>query len=177
MEYTVKNGEQVNEIPMERIIDEYGSSIWRMCYMYLKNKQLAEDAMQDTLVKIYEKYHTFNKTSSEKTWIMRIAINTCKNYLKTNWLRRVVIGIEKTEETGEKDLAPEETILEKEQEQMLLKNILKLKNKYKDVILLYYYQEMKIREIAEVLEISEASVSMRLQRGRIALKDILGEES
>lgn len=84
-------------VPMERIVDEYGNAIWRMCYMYLKDKQLAEDVMQDTLIKVYEKYHTLQEHDNEKAWIMKIAINTCKNYLKTNWLKCVIVGIKKCE--------------------------------------------------------------------------------
>lgn len=59
----------------------------------------------------------------------------------------------------------------------LFSSILMLKNKYKDVILLFYYQEMKIREIAEILDITEANVSMRLQRARVLLKNLLGEDA
>lgn len=161
------------EILMEHMIDEYGTSIWRMCYMYLKDKQLAEDAMQDTFIKVYEKYQTFQGSCSEKSWIMKIAINTCKNYLKTNWLKRVVVGIQKTEQ---KSPSLEECFLEKEEEREIFENIFNLRPRYKEVILLYYYQELKIKEIAEVLDISEANVSMRLQRGRAELRIKLGEE-
>ncbi len=161
-------------VPMERIVDEYGNTIWRMCYMYLKDKQLAEDVMQDTLIKVYEKYHTLQENGNEKAWIMKIAINTCKNYLKTNWLKCVIVGIKK-DERKEKSL--EEIFLTQERERELFSSILMLKNKYKDVILLFYYQEMKIREIAEILDITEATVSMRLQRARILLKNLLGEDA
>lgn len=174
MEYIVEVREEKNmEIIIEHMIDEYGTSIWRMCYMYLKDKQLAEDAMQDTLIKIYEKYHTFQGSCSEKSWVMKIAINTCKNYLKTNWLKRVVVGIQKVEQ---KSPSLEECFLEKEEEREIFESIFNLKPRYKEVILLYYYQELKIKEIAEILDVSEANVSMRLQRGRAELKIKLGEE-
>lgn len=78
--------------------------------------------------------------------------------------------------TLEEKWGTEEKILIKEQEEELFKNIMALKQNYKDVILLYYYQEMQVREIAEVLGISQENVSMRLKRGRMALKNILEEE-
>lgn len=158
---------------IERCIEQYGESIWRMCYMYLKDKHLAEDAMQDCFIKAYAHYEKFENRSSEKTWLMRIAINTCKNYLKTAWFKRVIIGVKSD---SRRELGTEEEILIKEQEEELFKNIMALKQNYKDVILLYYYQEMQVREIAEVLGISQENVSMRLKRGRMALKNILEEE-
>lgn len=65
----------INEEIISRLINQYGNSILRMCYMYLKDYQLAEDVTQETFLQVYEKYETFENRSSEKTWITRIAIN------------------------------------------------------------------------------------------------------
>jgi RNA polymerase sigma-70 factor (ECF subfamily) len=92
---------------------------------------------------------------------MRIAINVCKNYLRSSWWKRI-------DETAllESIPAEEHTI----GDDTLLLEIMKLSSKYKEVILLFYYQDMKIREIAEVLQIPEATVSVRLKRARELLK-------
>lgn len=74
------------------LIDEYGTEILRLCYLYLKDYQLAEDACQDTFLKVYSNFHNFNRLSTEKTWITRICINTCKNYLRNPWKRKVKLG-------------------------------------------------------------------------------------
>ena len=63
----------INEEIISRLINQYGNSILRMCYMYLKDYQLAEDVTQETFLQVYEKYETFENRSSEKTWITRIA--------------------------------------------------------------------------------------------------------
>lgn len=60
-----------------------------MCFLYLKDIRLAADAVQDTFVKVYTSYSQFEGKASEKTWIMRIAINVCKNYLRSSWWRRI----------------------------------------------------------------------------------------
>ena len=66
---------------MDRIVQQYGDALMRMCFLYLKDVHLAQDAVQDTWLKVYRNYDKFDANSSEKTWIMRIAINVCKDYL------------------------------------------------------------------------------------------------
>lgn len=148
---------------VERLIDEYGNSILRMCFMYLKDIHLAEDAMQDTFVKVYKNYSRFKGESSEKTWIMRIAINVCKNYQRTFWWKRIDLkdAIESAVINSDTNNLEEEDVL---------KEVMKLPRKYKEVILLFYYQEMKVKEVAEALDIKEATVATRLKRAREKLK-------
>lgn len=146
---------------LHRIMDEYGDTLLRMCFVYLKDARLAEDAVQDTFIKVLNSHHQFKGESSEKTWVVRIAINVCKNYLRSSWWRRIDVK------------AVLESIPAPEQEEMddsILLEIMKLSPKYKEIILLYYYQELKIREIADVLCIPESTVSIRLKRARERLK-------
>mgnify|MGYP000154107337 CR=1 FL=1 len=72
---------------MERLIIEYGDAVLRMCFLYLKDYHLAEDAAQETFIKAMKHYDSFNRKSSEKTWLTRIAINCCKNIMRMNWFR------------------------------------------------------------------------------------------
>jgi RNA polymerase sigma-70 factor (ECF subfamily) len=67
---------------MQRLIDEYGNSLLRMCYLYFHDLQLAEDAVQDTYIKVYQNRDKFKGACSEKTWITGIAINVCKSHLR-----------------------------------------------------------------------------------------------
>lgn len=150
-----------SEPNMKKLLDEYGNSVLRMCFLYLKDTQLAEDATQDTFIKVYTSYSQFKGHSTKKTWIMRIAINVCKNYLRNSWWKRI-------DESAVLETIPaDENVVE---DDTLLLNIMKLSLKYKEVILLYYYQDMKIREIAESLQMPESTVSIRLKRGREKLK-------
>lgn len=161
MEYIIEAQQEL--VDMERIIEAYGDSLLRMCTLYLKDRQLAEDVVQETFIKVYEKYHTFNGTSEEKTWIMRIAINTCKNYMRTSWFKRVTTGFDL--ETISKERI-DVNLEKKERQEKLIDEIRQLSPKYKEVILLYYYQEMSIREVAQTLHIKEGTVKVRLQRAR-----------
>ncbi|MDF2596260.1 MAG: polymerase sigma factor [Clostridia bacterium] len=164
MDYTIKALEHtIQQADIDRILELYGDSLLRMCYIYLRDKQLAEDAVQDTLIKIYRNYHTFKSYSSEKTWIMAIAINTCKNYMRANWFKKVVTGL-RTEHSEYDSL--DEKMIKDEKGQEIIEEIMQLNHKYREVILLYYYQEMSTKEISAILGIKEGTVRVRLQRAR-----------
>ena len=148
---------------IKKLMEKYGASLLRMCFLYLKDTHLAEDAVQDTFIKVHKDYPKFKGESEEKTWIMRIAINVCKNYLRSSWWKRI-------DETVVLDNIPSINSDHTLQDEALLLEIMKLSPKYKEVILLFYYQDMKICEIAEVLNIPEGTISVRLMRAREILK-------
>lgn len=156
------------EAKMEQLMRAYGDALLRMCYLYLKDRALAEDAVQDTFIKAYKRLHTFAGTSSEKTWLMRIAINTCKDYCRSPYLRmrQKALPLEGAPEIGIQMEASEDTVLEA---------VMALPDKYKQVVLLFYYQQMKLREIAQALRIPVPTVSSRLKRAKGLLKDELRE--
>ena len=164
--------EQQEIVEIERMMREYGDSLLRMCIIYLKDRALAEDAVQETFIKVYQKYYTFNQISEEKTWIMRIAINVCKNYMRTSWFKRVKTGLDL--ETISKERI-DQNFIERERQKQILSEIAELERKYKEVILLYYYQEMSTKEIASILHIKEGTVRVRLQRPRQKLSVQLEE--
>lgn len=151
------------------LIHEYGDSVLRMCYLYLKDYHLAEDVMQETFLTVLRKYDTFRQQSSVKTWIIKIAINLCKSQMRTSWFA-----------TKKQDAFPELSFEENYDGMLdraaLITEIGNLKPKYREVILLYYYQELSIREIAEVLGQKEPTVKARLQRAREQLRMRLKED-
>lgn len=159
---------KINEELFKKLVTQYGNSILRMCYMYLKDYQLAEDVTQETFLQVWNKYETFENKSSEKTWITRIAINRCKNCMRASWFKR--ISIEELPEIFENDSS--EMILNKG---TISLEIMKLPQKYREVILLYYYQELSVKEISAVLNQKETTILQRLKRARECLKPRLQE--
>lgn len=159
---------------INRLIDSYSKNFMRLCYLYLKDYHLAEDAVQETLTKAYVKYNTFNNDSDEKTWITRIAINVCKNYLRKSSNKelpsdeRVLLSFASNEE-WDASYRDEDSIL-------LLNAIYSLPEIYKQVILLYYYQNLKTIEISKMLKQKEGTISIRLMRAKKLLKEFLKEE-
>ena len=77
---------------IERLMNEYGNDVLRVSFIYLKDRQLAEDAFQEVFLRVYHKYNSFKHESSEKTWIIKITINICKDMLKSNWHKKVLLN-------------------------------------------------------------------------------------
>lgn len=151
------------------LIQKYGNNILRLCYLYTKDYHLAEDLTQDTFVKVYQNIENFRNESSEYTWITRIAINNCKNFLKKQWFQR--------ERSPLTEINPEkEYMVNSETNLVVVSAIQELQPKLKEVIVLHYYQGFAVKEIANILNIKEGAVLIRLKRGRDKLKVILKED-
>ena len=117
---------------------------------------------------------TFRGDSSVKTWLLRITMNVCKDLRRSFWFRRVWTG--KLPERTADDGLPEQQVIEREQNRGLWEQVLDLPSPLKDVIILYYYQELDVKiEIARVLEVPEGTVRSRLHRARKIEKE-LGRE-
>ena len=158
------------EREIERLMDVYGRSLKRMCCLYLKDVSLAEDASQETFLRAWRHLGEFRHESSEKTWLMRIAMNVCRDMLRTSWFRRL-----------DRRVTPEELplVFEPDEERPLLaEEVMALPPKHREVILLYYYQDMNTKELAAALGISFNTAKSRLLRARALLKTRLegGEE-
>lgn len=153
------------ELPdMQRLISEYGSQLLRMCYLYLHDLHLAEDAVQETYIKVYKNWSSYRKDCLEKTWITAIAINVCKSYLRSSQYKHWLHSANQNPESSYEDKIKDDTVL---------KEIAGLKPKYKEVILLFYYEQLKVKEIARILHITESAVTVRLTRAREQLKSSL----
>ena len=148
---------KVQEEELYRIMTEYGTTLLRICYVYLKDAQLSEDATQETFLKVYQKYPTFRHECSEKSWIMSIAINICKDMLRTPWIKRVdrTVPIEERFAGIGKTAHPDSFVLEE---------VMRLPAKHKDVILLRYYESMKLSEISDALHITTRTVRSRINQ-------------
>ena len=151
---------------LERLVEEYQTAVLRICYLYLCDRSQAEDAVQETFLKVYKGLDTFRGESSEKTWIMKIAMNTCWNMNHSGWARFFNRRVTP-------EMLPEAAVPFEEKDDELTWAVIRLPIRLREVILLYYYQGLKVNEIAEALGISQPSVSGRLKRGREKLKDIL----
>ena len=159
--------EESREQAVQRMIAAYGDELLRLCFMYLSDWQLAEDALQETFLKVFRKYDTFAGRSSEKTWLVRIAVNVCKDYLRGNWLRRVDCYGALSE------VPVSEAYAQQSKDEAILLAVLELPVKYREVILLYQYWGLETAEIAELLRRPPSTVSTRLRRGRAILKEHL----
>lgn len=142
---------------LEKAMDQYGDGLLRLCFLYLHDRQLAEDAVQETFLRAYRSYGAFRKESSEKTWLTRIAINQCKTLLR----RQRPLPLEQAPQGSYEQSLADDTVL---------RAVCGLPPVYREVVLLYYYQELSTPEIGRLLHLPRNLVTARLSRARALLK-------
>lgn len=152
--------------PVQELAASYQGSLFAAAFNVCKNAQDAEDVVQDTFVQYYTSKKEFESEQHIRAWLMRVAVNKAKNINRTFW-RRNKISIEDYMETLVFETPAAETLFE---------TVMQLPDKYRIVIHLYYYEEYAVREIAQILKLSESNVKIRLSRGRAMLKETLKEE-
>ena len=166
----VKGPNDSREEMLAHMVAQYEITLLRTCYMYLRDRGMAEDATQETFLKAYKALETFRAESSEKTWLMRIAINTCRDMQRSAWFRFV----DRRVEMEQLPLPGREPAFEEADD--LTQAILRLPPRYREVVLLYYYQDMTLREIASVLNIPVSTAGKRVKAACSKLKKMLGKE-
>lgn len=169
----VKDPDNDHEEAFCHLVEQYQTTLLRTCCMYLRDRCAAEDAVQETFLKAYKAMGSFRRECNEKTWLLRIAMNTCHDMQHTGWFRH-------TDRYVTPELLPEQVLNVPESQHDVMEAISKLPQKLREVVLLYYYQNMTVIEIAQALSINHASVSNRLKRAReklrIALKGVYFNE-
>ena len=150
-----------------RLYDQYATDVLRVCYFYLSDREKAEAVCQDVFVRLMTT-HPLLQPGREKSWLLKVALNRCRDLWRGAWLKRVILG----GPTFELIPAPDE-FSRRDDQQAMMAAINQLPATFKEVILLHYYQGMNIAEIAQMLELPEGTISSRLSRGRKKLESIL----
>lgn len=156
----------INEQQIHELVEQHSNMVYRLCWIYLKNKEDAEDAFQDIFIKIIEKAPLFLNKEHEKAWIIRVTCNHCKNVLRISRYRHLISYNENIDKIDIQSL-----------ESDLLKDILELPLQYRNVLYLHYYEGYNTKEIAHILHRKEATIRTWLKRGREKLKLMLGSDN
>ena len=152
---------------MTDMMTRYGTDVKRFCLLQLRDYSQAEDAAQDVFIKAWRGLATFRGDSSEKTWLLHIAANTCRDYQRTGWFRFMDRRV--TPEDVERAAAfdfPDDS---------LSKAITELPALLRQAVTLRYFEELSIREMAQVLRVSEATAKRRVRKANALLKRTLKE--
>lgn len=153
---------QIDRTEAERIVSTYADTLLRLCFTYLGSVQDAEDIVQTVYLKLLVSGPEFQSPEHEKAWLIRTAVNACKDELRA--FRRRTVPLE---------VIPEKTAPEIPASPVL-DSVMALPDKYRGVIYLFYYEGYSIREIAGLLGRSETAVAAQLSRGRRKLRKMLG---
>ncbi|KEZ52840.1 sigma-70 family RNA polymerase sigma factor [Metabacillus indicus] len=163
------------ETLIDEIMQEYGTEILKLVYTYVRNQQTAEDLTQDIFVKCYRSLHTYNGKSKLRTWLWRIAINKCKDYLKSWDYKHVTPSNDQWKDSPSSE-ETEYAVIKKEEESELFFAVMNLPVNYREVIYLYYFEELSIDEIARITSCAAGTVKTRMRRAKQLLKAGLKEE-
>ncbi|MFQ9669569.1 RNA polymerase sigma factor [Thomasclavelia spiroformis] len=155
-----------SEQELNRVIDQYGDTVRRICLLYLKNEADSEDIFQTVFLKYITNKIKFNSTEHEKAWIIRVTINSCKDLLRSFFRKKTI---------------PLDDLLEKPQflsndHREVIEAVLSLSQKYRDVIYLHYYEGYTASEISQILGKNVNTIYTLLTRSKKMLRDQLGGE-
>ena len=159
---TVK-GPDSKDARIEHMVTLYQLPLLRLCMMYLHDEEQAKDAVQETFIKAYRNLDGFRNDASEKTWLTRIAINTCKNVYRSGWFRHM-------DRSVTPDMFTERPAPADYEDDNLTTAIMNLPLKLREVALICWLQGMTNEEAAEALGISRQAVGGRLNRARKKLR-------
>ena len=163
----IKKLKKGNEEAYIELLDNYGNRLLKTCYLILKDERDAEDIVQETFVKVFRQINSFRENSSLYTWLYRIALNLCKDKLKS---RKDFIIYEDIMESNER---VEDLVFDSIDREILKRELFSLNHIYKEILILFYFEELSINEISEILEEKEGTIKSRLSRGRVLLKDAI----
>lgn len=156
----MKSAESEDELA-RRLVDTYSDLILRIGYTYLHSSYDAEDICQNVLLKALRRKEPFENAEHEKAWIIRVAINGCKDQLRCGRGRLVSLEAARNMEAPQ---PPKDETLEAVQSLQLI---------YREAIFLHYYEGLSIAQIAQMTGRSESAVGAALSRGRKKLRQIL----
>ena len=154
--------------------DEFALPLTKLAYTYTSDWGKAQEIVQDVFVTCYNQYAKRASIQSYKAWIYRITINRAKDFKKTAWYKRIFL-VDRWLEEKPATVQIEKHVIERDRDLLMSEAILALPEKYRNVIILYYYEQFSVKDIASILNISENTVKTQLKRGRDKLKITLEE--
>lgn len=168
-------GREENDFILEKLMIDYGNELVRLAFSYVKDAEIAKDMVQNTFIKCYKNLDSFRFDAQIKTWLYRITINECKDYLKS-WNYKMVHVKSFINETAKSILpSTEKTVLDKYNNEEIKDTIFSLPKVYREVVYLYYYDSLTTIEIANVLDVSVNTVKTRLRRAKQRLESMIKE--
>ena len=149
---------------IEQILDTYGDRLYRLCFVMLGNEADAEDAIQETLIRYFQKAPVFSDTEHEKAWLLRVAANQCRDILRQR------------NRHSHTDVDSLSLVAPEAQDKTILDALMQLPEKYRLVMVLHYVESCRVEDIAKLIHRTPSAVKMRLQKGRQLLRELYRKE-
>lgn len=155
---------------LKEIMNHYTEFLLRLAYGYVKDLQTAEDIVQEVFIKFYHHPHKYEERGQLKAYLAKITVNKCKDYLKSWTYRKIQLQSKWLSTTGKRS---SDQMIRKDEQTIVGNAILELPLKQREVLIHFYFNDMTILEIAQLLSIPESTVKTRLTRGRDLLRNHL----
>lgn len=146
------------------VYEKYKNTVYSVIFNYVKNIEDTNDLHQDVFISLLNQDGEFESDEHIKAWLIRVAANKCKNFLRSR------------KHIADEPMSEEIPYFQQQEDGELLKIVLQLPEKYRIPIHLFYYEDYSVKQIADVLDIPEATVKIRLKRGRDKLSKTLRKE-
>lgn len=163
---------------LQQKINCYSDMLFKIAYIRLQSVEDAEDVVQEVLYQYWKRTEEFQDKEHEKAWLIKVTLNACRKLWRSSW-NRLRSTQEDTNIYCERDIGMEgleEKILSVEKNSILLTAVKALPAKYREVIHLFYYEELSVKEIGQITGRKESTITSQLTRGRELLKKVLKEE-
>ena len=161
---------------IEELMETYGEALMRLAYTYAKDWGKAEDIVQEVFLACFLKLHTFRGEASLKNWLYRIAINRCHDHVRSWSFRNIILTNRMMQFIKHHTASPEIAVVKNEESLQLRTAIFQLPLKYRETFILYYHEDLSVREIGSLLDTKEATIKSRLYRARRLLELSLNKE-
>lgn len=162
------------EEQLQSKIDRYAQMLYKIALVQTKNTYDAQDIVQEVFYQYMKRNISFESEEHEKAWLIKVTLNDCRRMFRLAFNRHTVPM--PSEEYETKDKGVEEAYIRKEKQEEIWKAVFALPAKYRDVLHLFYFEEMSVKEISTVLKRKESTVTSQLTRGRELLKKKIKEE-
>lgn len=150
------------QLTFEEVVSNYSDMLIRLVFQNTKNMADAEDIVQEVYIKLLDYKKDFQSLEHLKAWLIRVAINKCKDHFRTSWFRKV------------EPLAEDYDVMAPEEKE-IFEALFELDKESRNIIYLHYYEGYKIKEIATIMKKNLNTINSKLQRGRQKLKLIIEE--
>lgn len=151
---------------VEQVMKTYKDRLFRTAFCIVRNPSDAEDVVSDVLLKYMDSRKDFENEEHLKAWLIRAAVNRSRDMMTAFWRKKQAVW--------------DETVLEipaaEPEDRELIESVLRLPERYREALYLYYYEDYSVAEIASMLRVTQSAVKTRLQRGRAMLKEELKED-
>jgi RNA polymerase sigma-70 factor (ECF subfamily) len=155
---------QCSPAELEQVLELYGNMVYRLAYACMRSTMDAEDVYQDVFLRYFRKRPVFGSEEHRRAWLLRVTVNQARTVFRSAWFRRTVP-------------LDERAAFSEPEEQKLDEALMQLSGKDREVLHLYYYEELPVREIGALLHRKESTVRTQLTRARRRLGEILKGEA